>query len=121
MTLIAADWFMQPWVWAQDAQQGPGAGSMMFPLIAIGFLFYFLLFRPEKQKQTAQREMLSSLKKDDRVVTYGGIYGIVTNVMQEADKVTLKVDEANNFKINVTLSSIARILSDKEDTASAKS
>ena len=56
--------------------------------------------------------MLAAMKKNDRVITAGGIYGVVTNVHQEADEVTIKVDEATNTKLRVTLSSIARILGD---------
>ena len=60
------------------------------------------------------------MKKNDRVVTIGGIYGVVMNVHREADEVTLKVDETTNTKLRVTLSSIARIISGEtaaEDSA----
>jgi preprotein translocase subunit YajC len=58
--------------------------------------------------------MLGALKKNDRVVTVGGMYGVVTNVHFEADEVTLKVDESNNTKIRVTLGSIARVLGEEK-------
>ena len=56
---------------------------------------------------------------DDRVLTIGGIYGVVTNVQREADEVTIKVDESTNTKLRVTLSSVARVLGDEppEETA----
>ena len=57
--------------------------------------------------------MLGALKKNDRVITAGGVYGVVTNVHREADEVTLKVDESSNVKLRVTLSSIARVLGDE--------
>ncbi len=50
------------------------------------------------------------MKKNDRVVTIGGMYGVVMNVQKDADEVTLKIDETNNTKIRVTISSIARVL-----------
>jgi preprotein translocase subunit YajC len=94
------------------AQQNPAAnlGSMLLPIVMIFVLFYFLLLRPERQKQAQQRAMLEALKKDDHVVTFGGIYGVVTNVQRDADKVTLKIDENTGARLQVTLSSIARVV-----------
>jgi preprotein translocase subunit YajC len=112
-------------VWADGAPAGqPGGGSLdwtfsMLPLVAIGFLFYFLLIRPQRQQETKRQAMLSTIKKNDRVLTAGGIYGVVTNVHREADEVTLKVDEATNTKLRVTLSSIARVLGDEASDESS--
>ena len=93
--------------------QAPGWGSLLLPMLAIGFLFYFLLIRPQRQEQRRRQEMLAGVKKNDRVVTVGGIYGVVTNVHREADEVTIKVDETTNTKLRVTLGSVARILGDE--------
>lgn len=93
------------------AQGGEPGGFPMWPsLILIFVLFYFMLIRPERQKQRAHRAMIEAIKKNDRVVTMGGLYGTVTNVQREADEVTLKVDEATNTKLRVTFGSIARII-----------
>jgi preprotein translocase subunit YajC len=81
--------------------------TLFLPLI---LLFYFLILRPERRKQADHKSLLSALKKNDRVVTIGGIYGIVANVQADADRVTLKIDEATNTKIDVTFSSIARVI-----------
>lgn len=90
------------------------------PLIAImGVLAYFLLIRPQRREQAARRSMLEAIKKNDRVVTIGGIYGVVTNVRRDADEVTIKIDESTNTKIRLTFSSVARIVSG--DDASEKS
>jgi preprotein translocase subunit YajC len=62
-----------------------------------------------------QQDLLAAIKKNDRVVTSSGIYGTVANVDREADRVTLKIDEASNAKITVTLSSLARVLRDGAD------
>jgi preprotein translocase subunit YajC len=80
---------------------------------ALGFLFYFLLIRPQRREQGKRQMMLSAVKKNDRVVTIGGIYGVVTNVHREADEVTVKVDESTNTKLRMTLGSIARILGEE--------
>ena len=47
-------------------------------------LFYFLMIRPERRKQATHRSLLEGLKKNDRVVTIGGIYGVVMNVQRDA-------------------------------------
>jgi len=103
-------------------EQGPGNPFvMLWPLLAIGLLFWFLLIRPQQQEKKQRAGMLSELKKSDRVVTAGGIYGVVTNVHREADEVTIKVDEAANVKLRVTVGSIARILIDESsDDSSSK-
>ena len=85
---------------------------MMVPLILIMVLFYFMLIRPERNKQKAHQALLESLKKNQRVVTVGGIYGVVTGVQRDADEITLKIDEATNTKIRVTVASVARVLDD---------
>jgi len=71
--------------------QGP------LPLLIILFaVFYFIIMRPHSREQSRRKAMLAAVKKNDRVLTIGGIYGVVTNVHREADEVTLKVDEATN-------------------------
>jgi preprotein translocase subunit YajC len=98
---------------------GKGGGDAMpflpslLPLIAIGVLFYFLLIRPQRREQSRRQTMLEAVKKNDRVITTGGIYGVVTNVHREADEVTVKVDEATNTKLRLTLGSITRVLGDE--------
>jgi preprotein translocase subunit YajC len=80
------------------------------PIALVVLAAYLLLFRPEKEKIRRQQELLTGLKKNDRVVTSGGIYGTIANVDRDADRVTLKIDDAANVKITVTLTSIARVL-----------
>ena len=69
-----------------------------------------LLYRPERQRQQQHKELLAALKKNDRVLTAGGIYGTVANVQRDIDRVTIRIDESNSVKIDVTLASIARVL-----------
>lgn len=83
----------------------------LLPFALIGVLFYYMLIRPQRREQSKRQDMLSNVKKNDRVVTIGGIYGVVMNVHREADEITIKVDEATNTKLRVTLGSIARVIS----------
>lgn len=108
---------------AGDGKAAPGADGM-FPIvpsmIAIFVLFYFMIMRPQKRKDAEHKALLAAIKKNDRVVTIGGIYGVVTNVVREADRVTIKVDEATNTKIDVTFGSIARVIIDDQKPAETK-
>jgi len=84
-------------------------------------LFYMLVMRPQKKEQSKRASMIDALKKNDRVVTIGGIYGVVANVHREADEVTIKIDEATNTKIRVTLGAISRVVGEEEPSAAAPS
>lgn len=99
-------------LWAQ--QVGSPLMSLL-PFALIGVFFYLLVIKPQRREQARRQEMLRNVKKNDRVISTGGIYGVVTNVRPEADRVTIKVDEANNTKLEITLNSIARILGDEAD------
>lgn len=107
---------------AQDEERQPPGFSLysLVPFLIIGLLFYYLILRPQRQEQSKRQEMLKAVKKNDRVVTAGGIYGVVTNIHQEADEITIKVDEATNTKLRMTLGSISRVVGDEpsKDTTS---
>ena len=91
----------------QDGAQG-GAGGLMLivPYLLIFAVIYFLLIRPrqkaEQQREQETRDFRSSLKNGDRVITSGGIYGVVTSVRD--DTVQLRVADA--VKIEVLRSAI---------------
>jgi preprotein translocase subunit YajC len=95
--------------WAPLLAQGGGGDVLlqMVPFLAIGLLFFFLIFRQDKRQRNTHRQMVEALKKNDRVVTIGGLKGTVVQVRREIDEITLKVDD--NTKIRFTLSAIARL------------
>lgn len=106
---------------AQDAppaaaqESGGSPLAFMLPVALILMLGYFMLVRPEKKKQATHREMLQGLKKNDRVITVGGMKGIVANVLREAGEVSVVIDESTGTKVRMTLDSIARVDSPKTD------
>jgi preprotein translocase subunit YajC len=95
----------------QAAQTAPGRRSSMLPfiiqLVAIIFIFYFLLIRPQRKLAAKHQDLLSKLARNDEVVTEGGIIGTVVHL--EDDRVTLRTGE--NTRIIVLRSKIARVLS----------
>lgn len=88
--------------------------------LPIGVIFYLLLIRPQRVEQQKRQAMLDAVKKNDRVVTIGGIYGVVVNVQRESDEITLRVDEGNNTRIRVTVGAVARVIRDESDDAKPK-
>lgn len=105
---------------AAAADSKPPAGPLellitYFPMVLIVVAAWFLLYRPERERMRKQRELLSNVKKNDRVITASGIVGIVSSVDREQDRVVLKVDESSNAKITFTLASVNRVLADSDD------
>ena len=84
------------------APEGPGPLVQFFPLILIFIVFYFLLIRPQQQKAKAHRTMLDELKRNDEVVTAGGLYG---RIMELGEKV-VTLELAQNVRIRVERSKI---------------
>ena len=102
---------------AQAEEAAPSVlSNMLIPLIAIMVFFYFLILKPQKNKEQAMRDMVANLKEKDRVVTIGGIHGVVTNVQRDRDEITLRIDEATGTKIRVSASAIAKVVTDENKT-----
>ncbi|MBI4653481.1 MAG: preprotein translocase subunit YajC [Nitrospirae bacterium] len=92
----------------KDAGGGPAGGtdaffSSFFPLILIFVIFYFLLIRPQSKKAKEHRTMLENLKKGDKIITSGGIYGVIDDI----DPTTATIKIAENVKVKISRSSIA--------------
>jgi len=100
------------------AAEGPSLTSLLLPIVMIGVLFYLLIVRPEKRKQSDVTKMQANLKKNDHVVTIGGIMGVVVNAPSGSNEVTLRVDE--NTRIRFLRSSISRVLSSEKPAEEEK-
>jgi len=110
---------------AEDA--APGFFSemqyMLPAMLAIMVLYFLLMVRPQQQEQSKVSEKLANLKKNDRVVTAGGILGTVVTSRAESEYTTIKIDESSNTKMQIRTTSIVRVLTDedqKSGTASGK-
>ncbi|BAT71211.1 preprotein translocase subunit YajC [Thermosulfidibacter takaii ABI70S6] len=87
----------------------PSGWIQLIPLILIFVVFWFILIWPQQRRQKQHRKMLESLKKGDKVVTIGGIYGVVTHIGDNT--VIIKVDD--NTKLEVSKAAIANIVERK--------
>ena len=97
------------------AQQGGTGGgmNMIMMMVPIFIIMYVLMIRPQKKKEKARKEMISNVKKNDRVVTIGGIHGTVVTVKD--NEVILKVDESSNTRLKFSTSAIARVVNQGDD------
>ena len=81
-------------------QQGQGGGIMSFlPLIAIVVVFYFFMIRPQMKKAKDQKKYIEGLKKGDKILTIGGIYGKIVEVRDDAT-IIMEVEDGTKLKIS---------------------
>lgn len=88
--------------------------SPLVIFLPLGLLFYFLMIRPQQKRSADMASMMKNLKKGDRVVTVGGIVGVVVNSQKDSDQVTLLIDEGSGAKLRVMRSHLARLYSETD-------
>lgn len=85
---------------------GGGSFGAFVPLILMFAIFYFLLIRPQQKKAKMHKQMLASVKKGDKVVSSGGLHGVITGITD--DVVTMEI--APKVRVKVSRGSIAGVL-----------
>lgn len=93
---------------AQPSGQGEGGGSIFtffVPLALMFVIIYFFMIRPQQKRQKEHANMLQALKKGDRVITSGGMYGTIWGIDDKENKVILKFGD--DLKIEFLKSAIA--------------
>ena len=103
---------------AQDSGAGadaeaPGLFSFLPLLFGIVCIYYLTMVVPERKKKVEEASLMRALKKNDRVVTIGGIHGIVASIGEADEPITLKIDEGGNARMKVNRSAIAKIVDPK--------
>ncbi|HPS20203.1 MAG TPA: preprotein translocase subunit YajC [Candidatus Omnitrophota bacterium] len=93
---------------SQTAAAVPQENPLMsfLPIILIFVIFYFILIRPQRKSQLEHEKMLQGVKKNDEIITSGGIYGVVLNV--QSDTLTVRVDD--DVKIKITRNAVAQLV-----------
>ena len=74
--------------------------GLILPFAAIFLIFYFLVLRPQSKKRKGTKVYLESLKKGDKVVTIGGMHGVITAIREDGGTLTLKVDDDTKIEID---------------------
>ncbi len=95
-----------------------GNPMMQFlPLMVIMFaVMYFLIIRPQKQKEKKRQAMMSNVRKQDRIITAGGVHGVVVSVKE--NEVIVRVDDSKDVKVKVdksALTSVSAPTGEKDD------
>jgi preprotein translocase subunit YajC len=101
-----------------QAQTAMGIGGFDFmsllPLVLIFVVFYFFLIRPQQKKSQQQKSLLASLRRGDRILTNGGLIGIITKVINDQE---LQVEIAEGVRVRVARALVADLLSKTEPAA----
>jgi preprotein translocase subunit YajC len=101
-------------LFAMAPQGGEGGGGLVSTLIMFGaifLIFYFMIIRPQQKRAKEKEKLLSNLEKGDKVVTNGGIHGVIAGL--EEKTALLMVSE--NTKIKIDRTAITTVLAKKSE------
>ena len=101
---------MTPPAVGQPGQPSPLTG-MLLPL-GLLVLLYFVMIRPQTKKEKTRQKQIKELAKNDKVLTRGGIYGIVSAIKQDEGVASIKISE--NVKVEISLQAIEAVNPQKE-------
>jgi preprotein translocase subunit YajC len=93
-----------------DAAQGGGMSTLIMMAVIFG-IFYFLMIRPQQKKVKEHKKMVEELKKGDRIITAGGMYGTVENL----SPTTLTIKVAEGVKVKITRGSIGTVVKEEDE------
>lgn len=100
-------------LFAQAAPSGPSFVEGLLPFVALAAIFYFLIYRPQSQKQKAHETMVQALKRDDKVVLGNGLHGRIAEVSED----TIVLDVGGKTKLTFDKTAVARFQGDKSAEA----
>jgi preprotein translocase subunit YajC len=101
-------------LFAMAPQGGEGGGGLISTLIMFGaifLIFYFMIIRPQQKRAKEKANLLANLEKGDKVVTNGGIYGVISGLEEK----TALLQVSDNVKIKIDRSAITTVLAKKTD------
>ncbi len=110
-------WISPALAQADGAAAEPGLLEAFLPIILIFVVFYFLLIRPQQKKMKQHKEMLASIKRGDRIVTGGGIVGLVTRVIDDNE---VQVEIAEGVRVRVQRGLVAQVLARTQPAGESK-
>ena len=110
-------------LFAEEAakQDAPNMGQTIYqfaPIIGIVIIAYFLFWRPLKKQEADRAALLSKMKKNDEILTTGGIYATIVEIGDKEDKIIVKISD--NVRVKITKAAIARNITNEEEAAKAK-
>ncbi|HEX3152216.1 MAG TPA: preprotein translocase subunit YajC [Gemmataceae bacterium] len=103
-----------------EAATQNGPPLMSYLMFAPVLLLVLMFFRASSKQKREQQSLLANMKKNDKVVTSGGILGTIVSMKDNEDEVTLRVDDTSNTRIRVLKSSIVRVTSGETPASETK-
>ncbi len=91
--------------------EGPSLITSFIPILLLFVIFYFLLIRPQQKKQKQHQDLVSNLRRGDKIVTNGGLYGSVVDVKDHV--IVLKV--ADDVKVELVKNAVATVIEKREE------
>jgi preprotein translocase subunit YajC len=95
-----------PMMPTEGEESGGFDWTIIIFLVLIFAVFYFLLIRPQRKRQKQQQQLMEELKRGDKVITAGGIYGVIESVSE--DSVIIKVESGATMKVSKSSVAIKR-------------
>jgi preprotein translocase subunit YajC len=74
----------------------------LVPIVGIILIFYFTLIVPERRRKAAEAKRLAAIKKNDRVITAGGLHGTVVSAPSDSDVLTIRLDDSGSVRVKVS-------------------
>lgn len=100
------------------AEEAGGSGlGMLMPILIVGFIFYFLVFRPASRERKQREAQIKSIEKHDKVITNAGIHGTVMSL--DDDSVVLRIDDKNNVRVKFSRAAIWQVMDNETEQAKA--
>ncbi|MBO5437431.1 MAG: preprotein translocase subunit YajC [Thermoguttaceae bacterium] len=99
---------------AGTAPQNPLSMTILWMVVLFGIL-WFVMIRPQQTEQKRRQQMWDGLKVYDKVITVGGIHGVITQITPDEGTLVLRIDESANIKIRLEISCIAAVLSEPKE------
>lgn len=100
---------------AEGTVPGMGGGMMWISLILMIIVFYFLMIRPQRKQQKEQEAMMSALKPGDSIMTTGGFYGVILDIVD--DTVIVEFGNNKNCRIPMNKAAIAQVDKPEAETS----
>ncbi|OFW81337.1 MAG: preprotein translocase subunit YajC [Alphaproteobacteria bacterium RIFCSPLOWO2_01_FULL_40_26] len=97
----------------ESAAQSEFSFSSFVPLLLIFAIFYFLIIRPQSKKMKDHQEMVNNLKSGNKVITNGGIIGVVKDIFEKENQVEVEI--ADGVRIRVLKQYVAELVKDEKE------
>lgn len=97
---------------AQASAQPSPFWTTMVPFMIMALVIYLFILRPQRVKEAERQTMLAGIKKNDSVITAGGIHGVVLNVKET--ELLLLIDKIKDVKVKVERDSVTSVMHREE-------